>query len=500
MIDVLDLSNPLDLQKLKTFCELDHPDTFRYFKNRVFEDAIKTHVVTLMYSTYGYAHIDKDIASGRYYLGVCVLPEYQGKGIGKKLVEMLFKLHKEDTYLTVDKKNIPAINLYEKFGFKMIEERDTNYLYKRSKILELEVSVGEAIDKLTILDIKLEKITDSIKRDQCQKEFNSVSYSLVEYSNKCSRFYKWLKYINLQIWNLQDDMREKNNYSNEVFNKILDLNDMRFRVKKRINSLFEGTFQEQKGYSNKTGLFLTHLGMGDMINMNGAIRYCALMVDKLYVICKQKYSRNVREMLSDDSSIQIIECEDNDSDVIDIISNRKILKKSIVPGIPSTYHPYFEENITHRFISGGWCGQTNFNDIPGIFYDDLKLDRSVKHIFGYFNSYENLPVPTISYIFTHGSSSSTKGIPFETKWNIDNILTIDPNRNYYKSDHKWYSIAETYVNKPCLSYINIIENAKEIHVTDSSFYCLACFTNNNANVKLCYDRNTGIVNYKYNFN
>ena len=152
--------------------------SFRYFKNRIFEEAIKTHVVTLMYSTYGYAHIDKDTKSGRYYLGICVMPEYQGNGVGKKLMEMLFKLYKDDIYLTVDKENTPAISLYEKYGFKRISESTTSYTYKKSKNLALEVSVGEAIDKLTILDIKLERITNPDKKTQCQIEFDSIHTNL----------------------------------------------------------------------------------------------------------------------------------------------------------------------------------------------------------------------------------------------------------------------------------------------------------------------------------
>lgn len=499
MLDVLDLTCEDDIKKLRTFSKLTHPDTFRYFKNRVFEDAIKTHIVTLMYSTYGYAHIDKDDKTGRVYLGVCVMPEYQGKGIGKKLIEMLLKLHKEDIYLTVDKQNVAAISLYEKYKFVRIDETANSYTYKKSKQLLLEVSIGEAIDKLTILDIKLEKITNPDKRSQCKKEFDSISADLCQYLENTSRFYKWLKYINLQIWNLQDEIREKNNYSNDAFHKILDLNDMRFRVKMRINSLFETSFQEQKGYSSKTGIFLTHLGLGDLINLNGAIRYASLMVDKLYVICKQRNSRNIIEMLADDSSIHIVECKDDDSDVNDIISNRKVIKKSVIPVIKPIYEQCFPETITHRFTSGGWCGRRFVDDIPGNFYDDLKFDRQIKHIFAYFNSYNTLDIPNLPYIFTHGSSSCTLGLALENKWDIDSILTIDPNRNYYSLGHKWYSIAETYVNKPFLSYINVIENAKEIHVTDSSFYCIACFLPLKAQLKLCYDRHSGVISSQYNF-
>jgi GNAT superfamily N-acetyltransferase len=499
MIDVLDLNSQDDIKKLQEFSLLDHPPTFRYFKNRIFEEAIKTHIVTLMYSTYGYAHIDKDIESGTYYLGICVMPEHQGKGIGKKLLDMLFKLHKDDIYLTVDKQNISAISLYEKYHFKQICQTETSYKYKRSKKLLLEISIGEAIDKLTILDIKLEKIINTNKKLHCQREFDSIHIDLVEYIDKVPKFYKWLRYINLQIWNLQDEMREENKYSNEIFHKILDLNDMRFRVKKKINNVFETSFQEQKGYSNKTGIFLTHLGLGDLINMNGAIRYCALIVDKLYVICKSRNCKNVREMFSDDPTIHIIECRDDESDVKNIISNKKITSRTIFRAKLTQYVPYFEEHITHRFVSGVWCGRTACDDIPNDFYRDLKLAFEIKHIFAIFNSSEYLPLPNIPYIFTHSSSSDNVVLSFETKLDINTILTIDPNKNYYHSQHKWFTIAENYVNKPFLSYVRVIENAKEIHVTDSSFFCMCCFLRTKADKRICYNRITGNVSRDYFF-
>jgi len=481
MIEILDLSNETDIKKLKDFSMLDHPSTFRYFKNRVFEEAIKTHSVTLLYSAYGYAHIDKDIESGRYYLGICVMPEYQGKGIGTKLIEFLLKLHTDELYLSVDKTNTSAIRLYEKYQFKRIDETDKSYLYKLQKSLVLDVSIGEAIDKLTILDIKLEKINDSNKKEHCQKEYNSIHTSLKNYLDSCSRFYTWLKYINLQIWNLQDEMREKNNYSKETFHKILDLNDMRFRVKKRINSMFDSSLQEQKGYSNKNGIFLTHLGMGDLINMNGAIRYASLMVDTLYVISKKCNAKNVREMLADDTSIFIVECKNDDSD---ILSNINFIKSSV--------------NITHTFNSGFHCGRNTFNNIPFDFYDDLHFSWDIKNIFAHFNTYCRLPVPSIPYIFTHTSSSNgTTNIKYT--WNKDDILTIDPNKNMYDPSHTWYNLAEIYLNKPIFSYFDVIKNAKEIHVTDSSFYCLSTFTNPIATIKLCYDRTTGAILSKYKF-
>ena len=365
MINILDLTIEHDIQLLKAFSELEHPPFFRYFKKRIFETCIQTHVITLLYSTYGYAHIDKDANTGRHYLGICVLPEYQGNGVGKKLIETLFKLFTGEVYLTVDKENVRTILLYEKYGFKCIGETAKTYEYRKSESFLVDVSVGEGVDKLTILDIKIDRLTNQYKKNQCKIEYDSLWSRLNTVVSKYSHLYKWLKYINIRIWNLQDEIRENNKYSEKGFRDILDLNDMRFRVKKIINSAFESSFQEQKGYSTKTGVFLSNFGLEHLINMNGAIRYAALMVDKLYVMCKTQDCNSAKGMFSDNPSISIVECKD-DGTALQVVSELT--------------------DITHSFLSGIWIG--NYEEIDDQFYDQLGFPREIKTEFAYFHSSE----------------------------------------------------------------------------------------------------------------
>ena len=367
MINILDLTIEHDIQLLKAFSELEHPPFFRYFKKRIFGTAIETHVVTLLYSTYGYAHIDKDANTGRHYLGICVLPEYQGNGVGKKLMETLFKLFTGELHITVDKENLRAILFYEKYGFKRIGETSTTYEYKKSQSFLVDVSVGEGVDKLTILDIKIDRITSEYKKSQCKTEYDSLWSRLNTVVSKYAHLYNWLKYINVQIWNLQDEIRENNKYSEKGFRDILDLNDMRFRVKKIINSAFESSFQEQKGYSPKTGVFLSNFGLEHLINMNGAIRYAALMVDNLYVICNLQNCKSAKEMFSDNPSITIVECKDDAGDVREIVSRFS--------------------SVSHSFVSGVWRGEhVVVDDTTSQFYDQLGFPIDIKTIFAYFPS------------------------------------------------------------------------------------------------------------------
>jgi GNAT superfamily N-acetyltransferase len=136
MIEELDWTNAAHSYRLKEFSLLEHPPSFRYFKNRVFEDAVKTHRMTVLYSTEdkkdaAYAHIDLDMSTGRLFFGICVLPEYQSKGIGKLLTNHILQRFSETVYLTVDNDNLHAISLYKRFGFEQVESYPKSGLWRR---------------------------------------------------------------------------------------------------------------------------------------------------------------------------------------------------------------------------------------------------------------------------------------------------------------------------------------------------------------------------------
>lgn len=109
------------------------PPTFRYFNKRT-SDVIKNHVITIILMDsnlpIGYAHIDFD--DNKNWFGICILENYQGKGYGKKIMEYIFNHEKinnlNEIYLTVDKINIVAINLYLKFNFIIIDEKETYFM------------------------------------------------------------------------------------------------------------------------------------------------------------------------------------------------------------------------------------------------------------------------------------------------------------------------------------------------------------------------------------
>jgi len=100
-------------------------DSFRYFETRTI-DAIKNHEKTLLFvredDIIAYGHLDRE---DKLWLGICVMDTEMGKGYGQMMMDHLLDGQKEPIYLTVDKSNLRAVHLYEKYGFKPVRNEQT---------------------------------------------------------------------------------------------------------------------------------------------------------------------------------------------------------------------------------------------------------------------------------------------------------------------------------------------------------------------------------------
>ena len=123
--------------------------------------------------------------------------------------------------------------------------------------MNIEVSHGEIVDKLTILQIKNQNITDSIKLDNIVKEYNYL-LSIVENDlgiSTASPEYLELLSINNELWVIEDNIREKERKKefDEDFIKLARAvyytNDVRAKIKKEINLKYSSGFNEEKSYS-----------------------------------------------------------------------------------------------------------------------------------------------------------------------------------------------------------------------------------------------------------
>ena len=126
-----------------------------------------------------------------------------------------------------------------------------------NKIL-VEVSIGELLDKLSILEIKQEKIKDTEKLKYIHDEYNVLKEQLsvnVKSDDKLNELFRSLKEINSKLWMIEDDKRmcEKNSDFSEKFIKLSRdvhfLNDDRAKIKLQINNHTGSKIKEIKEYT-----------------------------------------------------------------------------------------------------------------------------------------------------------------------------------------------------------------------------------------------------------
>ena len=125
-------------------------------------------------------------------------------------------------------------------------------------LINIPVSVGELIDKITILEIKKIKIKDKNKLLNVNKEYKYLKEILrkkIKISLKIKNEILALKRINLKLWNIEDKKRkaEKNKKFDSAFIKharnVYIYNDIRAKIKHNINVLAGSKIIEEKSYS-----------------------------------------------------------------------------------------------------------------------------------------------------------------------------------------------------------------------------------------------------------
>jgi len=121
--------------------------------------------------------------------------------------------------------------------------------------MKIEVSNGEIVDKITILEIKLEKIHNKEKLINVQKEYTLLIQHFSDLGIDTNHsLYQQLKQINLKLWDIEDKLRIKE-LKKEFDTEFIKLarsvyftNDERAMVKRQINELSGSTLFEEKEY------------------------------------------------------------------------------------------------------------------------------------------------------------------------------------------------------------------------------------------------------------
>ena len=114
----------------------------------------------------------------------------------------------------------------------------------------LDIPEGEVLDRLSILEIKSNKIHNTLKLAEIYKEILSLS-AIEPIKRKHIIYYKLLVFVNTQVWDLTDRIKTITNYDStfaEIAHTIFDLNQQRFRMKNIVNILENSSIKEQKSY------------------------------------------------------------------------------------------------------------------------------------------------------------------------------------------------------------------------------------------------------------
>jgi len=121
--------------------------------------------------------------------------------------------------------------------------------------MQIEVSVGEIVDKLSILEIKRNNITDQAKLENVRREFEYLQDIVFDRLQIETKDYKELLEINSVLWQVEDNIRVKEVEKQfdkefvELARSVYIVNDQRAKLKRKINIKYNSTFIEEKSYT-----------------------------------------------------------------------------------------------------------------------------------------------------------------------------------------------------------------------------------------------------------
>ena len=130
--------------------------------------------------------------------------------------------------------------------------------HKFKKILS-EISPGELLDKISILEIKIEKVKDKNSLEEIKKEYKilkEIQTSSIEITGEIKDLFQSVKNVNVKLWNTEDKLRicEKNKDFDKNFIELARSvyfdNDERAELKSKINKILKSNIIEIKQYDN----------------------------------------------------------------------------------------------------------------------------------------------------------------------------------------------------------------------------------------------------------
>ena len=125
--------------------------------------------------------------------------------------------------------------------------------------INVPISPGELVDKISILEIKLNKIKDKNSQAEIIKEYNALKETKdlnINLTEEIEHLFKEIKQVNLNLWNIEDKIRiceKSKNFGHEFVKLARDVylnNDKRSKIKSEINNKLGSNIREIKQYVN----------------------------------------------------------------------------------------------------------------------------------------------------------------------------------------------------------------------------------------------------------
>ena len=225
-------------------------------------------------------------------------------------------------------------------------------------------------------------------------------------------------------------------------------------------------------------VIFSSLGLGDHLNLVGAVRYISMREDLVFIPCYGRTISRVIDMYRDDNRIIPVSLERSQMD-------------EIISGKPCTdfFHIPCKYDIirTGEFIYGG-----DGMNYPYHMYIPLRIPTNVHRDYFYLppetDATPDIPttpdgktVPTalvhISVATCATDIFTLEEAEIRAEFDRDEVFTVSIGRNAYPVDHKWHALADEWGNLPLLRYTEFLKNATYIAVSDSCFFCLAALVN-----------------------
>ena len=221
-----------------------------------------------------------------------------------------------------------------------------------SKEIYINTSIGDVVDKLTILELKKKYILNKEKLLHIIKEFNNLIENLTIFNLdnvKNDLYYNILLYINEEIWMLTDKIKSFDDINNKEYsltaNNIFILNQKRFRLKTFFNTIYNSSLNEQKSYNETTCLI--HIeNVSEFLNKIPEINYLSIEYDTISFIFKEEKENDIiiKDIIK---ATNIIEYNSNHTYINNIILTNYTIDKNI-------YEIF--ENKPLKYIASGRLG------------------------------------------------------------------------------------------------------------------------------------------------